>query len=171
MLMRMLSAGGLPLVTDGERPADNDNPLGYFEYEPVKKLGQSREWVAEAAGKAVKVISMLLRELPVDCRYRVLFSERDMDEVLASQAEMLTHRGREPGGDDARMGELFRKHLLQVQGWLAQSEHTDVLYLPYAQTVSDPGAAAERISDFLGGDLDTAAMAAAVDPALYRRRA
>ena len=40
MAMRMLQAGGMPLVVDGVRAADEDNPVGYFEVERVKDLGR-----------------------------------------------------------------------------------------------------------------------------------
>ena len=36
LMMQMLSAGGLPALTDDLREADESNPRGYFEFEPVK---------------------------------------------------------------------------------------------------------------------------------------
>ena len=38
MAMSMLEAGGLEIVTDGVRVADEHNPRGYYEYERVKTL-------------------------------------------------------------------------------------------------------------------------------------
>jgi hypothetical protein len=96
MMMRMLAAGGLPPLTDGERGADEDNPHGYFELESVKRLADDNSWVARAEGKAVKVVSALLEHLPpLPGRYRTVFMLRDIDEVLASQRAMLIRRGQQ----------------------------------------------------------------------------
>ena len=43
MMMRMLEAGGLPPLTDGLRAPNDDNPLGYYEFERVKKLPERWE--------------------------------------------------------------------------------------------------------------------------------
>jgi hypothetical protein len=37
-MMQMLSAGGMPVLSDGQRSADANNPRGYYELEPVKSL-------------------------------------------------------------------------------------------------------------------------------------
>ena len=90
MMMKMLEAGGISLLTDRQRQPDADNPDGYYELEVVKKLGDDVSWLAEAEGKAVKIISQLLTLLPAEShQYRVLLMDRNIDEVLASQMEML----------------------------------------------------------------------------------
>ncbi len=170
MLMRMLSAADLPILTDEERAADDDNPRGYFEFERVKQLKDDKDWVSQAAGKVVKVISFLLPELPVGYHYRVLFMRRALPEVLASQAKMLKRRGEAPRTDDARMSELYQKHLNHVTRWLAEQPHFDVCYLDHRAVVQQPALAAQQINVFLGGGLDERAMAAAVEPSLYRNR-
>ena len=171
MLMRMLSAAELPILTDEERAADDDNPRGYFEFERVKQLKDDKDWVPLAAGKVVKVISFLLPELPTGYHYRVLFMRRALPEVLASQAKMLKRRGEAPRTDDARMTELYQKHLNHVTRWLAEHPHFDVCYLDHRAVVQQPALAAQQVNVFLGGGLDERAMAAAVEPALYRNRA
>ena len=84
MMMSMLEAGGIPLLTDGVRTADRDNPRGYYELEAVKQTDRDPSWLDDAPGKAVKVISQLLPELPPQHRYRAIFVRRNLDEVLAS---------------------------------------------------------------------------------------
>ena len=77
MMMKMLEAGGLAVITDGEREADTDNPRGYYEFERVKKLDKGdTAWVAQAEGRAIKVVSALLEHLPPAYDYRVLFMNR-----------------------------------------------------------------------------------------------
>lgn len=93
MMMSMLKAGGMELLVDSQRKADDDNPKGYYELEKVKNLRHDNSWLNEASHKAVKVISILLYQLPEDIRYKIIFIKRNLDEVLASQQLMLERRG------------------------------------------------------------------------------
>lgn len=172
MLMRMLERGGIAALTDGERKADDDNPRGYYELEAVKRLPADAGWLSAAGGRAVKVVSALLDKLPDTFSYRVLFLERDLGEVLASQRRMLERRG-EPTDrvSDAAMAAMFRRHLDQVLAKAQARAAMRVLLVEHAQVLAGPAAAAERIDAFVGGGLDRVAMAAAVDPLLWRQRA
>jgi hypothetical protein len=172
MLMKMLEAGGIPPLTDNLRAADTDNPKGYYEFERVKQMDKGDvAWLPEAQGKAVKVISALLRHLPADYAYRVLFVRRSMPEILASQRKMLIRRGEDPNKmDDARMADLFEKHLQQVESWLSQQSHMQALYLHYSDFFADSLAQVTRVNAFLGAKLNTEAMLNVVDPDLYRNR-
>ena len=93
MLMQMLDAGGMSILTDRVREADEDNPKGYFEFEAAKRLLRDQAWLADARGKALKVVAPLVSSLPAGCNYRVLLIERDYAEILASQAKMIVRRG------------------------------------------------------------------------------
>ena len=172
MMMKMLEAGGIPPLTDGERTADKDNPKGYYEFERVKKLDKGDvAWLPDAEGKVVKVISALLKYLPADYNYKVVFQRRHMDEILASQRKMLVNRGEDSDKmDDAKMAELFEKHIQQTEKWLAEQPNIETLYLHYSDIVADPEANAIKLNAFLGGELDVEGMATAVDPDLYRNR-
>ncbi len=171
MMMRMLAAGGVPILTDGERTPDDDNPKGYFELERVKDLSQGEaRWLRSARGRAVKVVSPLLPQLPATHRYRVIFMRRELTEVLASQRRMLSHRGTDDGADDATMLARFAEHLDKVTFQLRYRPQFQTLFLDYRAAIEDPRAAAEEVAAFLGGDLDVMAMANAVDPLLYRNR-
>jgi hypothetical protein len=173
LMMKMLEAGGLQVLTDGIRRPDVDNPQGYYEFEGTKKLRNGDDaWLADAQGKVVKVISELLKWLPPDYNYRVIFMRRNMDEVLASQREMLSHKGIRPSvSQDERLATLYQKHVDEMTAWLEQQRHMEVVYVNYGNLLSGPAEAITRLNGFLGGSLDTAGMAAVVDPALYRHRA
>jgi hypothetical protein len=172
MMMKMLEAGGMGLLTDRVRTADEDNPKGYYEFERVKQIETDQAWLPEAQGRAVKMVSALLRHLPAEYRYRIIFMQRQMDEILASQQQMLIRRGEATDlVSDEKMAEMFRRHLQQVQDWLAQQPNIDVLYIHYSDVLADPSAASERIARLFGGSLDAEAMARVVDPSLYRQRA
>ncbi len=173
LMMRMLEMGGRLPVTDGLRAADPDNPKGYYEFERVKQLPKGdHAWVADAQGKSVKVISALLEHLPPRYEYRVIFMRRRMEEILASQREMLVRRG-EPTDrtSDAAMSAIFDKHLQRIGVWVASRGNIALLDVEYARLIANPRSEAERLAEFLGGDLDVARMAAAVDADLYRQRA
>ncbi|MEM6326217.1 MAG: sulfotransferase [Bacteroidota bacterium] len=173
MLMQMLRAGGVPVFADGTREADESNPRGYVEHERVKRTAQDATWVTEADGAAVKVVAPLLPLLPTGPRYRVLFIERDLDEVLRSQRAMLARSGREAGDADA-LRSVYARHLRAAHAWA--DAHAEAVTLRYAEVVADPARAAARIGDALGTTPDgrplrLGAMADVVAPDLYRQRA
>jgi hypothetical protein len=171
LMMQMLKAGGMPLLTDGVRAADDDNPRGYFEFEAVKRVREDASWLDQAVGKAVKIVHLLLRDLPDAHQYRVLFMNRNMAEVVRSQQRMLERAGRKPAamGND-RLARVFERQLEQVQAWLERKPNMASLVLDYNELICDPRPPLEQIGRFLGCTLDLAAMAAVVDPALYRQR-
>ena len=171
MAMKMLDAGGMPLVTDGVRTADISNPNGYYEFEPVKDLERGKaRWLADARGKAVKVVSPLLTYLPESFDYQVIFMRRPLAEIIDSQHAMLDARGSERGSDAARTAELYAAHLAQVEGFLQRRRCFSTVMIEYSQVLADPRAQAEKIQAFLGLPLDAARMAAVADPALHRNR-
>jgi len=173
MLMKMLEAGGLQVVTDGQRTADEDNPKGYYEVERVKDLAQEKDkgYLADARGKVLKVISFLLKSLPANLNYRVIFIRRNLDEVLASQAKMLLRRGEADETPAGRMRELLESDVWRAGYLLRHAPQFDSIEVQYAELVARPREHARRIAEFLGGGLDVEAMVGAVDPALYRNRA
>ena len=174
MAMRMLEAGGIPIMSDGIRLPDENNPRGYFEYERVKELdkGLDKSWLEEARGRAIKIISFLLRELPDTNNYRVIFMHREMDEIIASQNKMLAARG-EPVDrtTDGRIVLKFEDHLRDVRELLVHRSCIEALDLHYREVVACPLEQAERIAGFLGGQLDVREMATVIEPTLYRNRA
>jgi hypothetical protein len=172
MMMKMLQAGGLEPLTDSIRTADDDNPNGYFEFERVKQMSAGdRKWLDEAGGKVVKVISYLLEQLPTDRTYKVIFMEREIKEVLASQKKMLDHRGEVSKISDEEMEAQFREHVKLVKPWLARQSHMDVLYVGYNSMMSAPEPLCKRVIEFLDKTLDMEKMLAVPNAKLYRNRA
>lgn len=172
MMMNMLKAGGLPILSDGIRKADQDNPQGYFEFEPAKRLREGNDsWLADARGKAVKLISELLFHLPETYTYQVIFIQRDLSEVLASQAQMLRNLSKNPNDvEDAQFMQIMKKHSAKVRSWINASSKSDCMYLEYSVVIEKPLNEAARVNSFLQENLDVEAMAQIVDPALYRQR-
>ncbi len=171
MAMKMLEAGGMQIVTDGEREADADNPRGYYEDERVKDLAKAtdKSWLRASRGRAVKVISFLLKDLPPNLNYKVILMRRDLTEVLASQRKMLDRRGETDDTPDERMIELWQDQLWRAYYLLRHGPQFEWVEIGYRDALQDPAAAAARISALVDG-LDERAMAGVVDPALYRNR-
>jgi hypothetical protein len=173
MAMQMLAAAGVPVVTDGVRQAGEDNPKGYFEDERVKNLhkeNEDRSWLRDARGKAVKIISFLLKDLPETNNYKIIFMKRPLPEVLASQKKMLERRNEADESGDERMLELWENHLLRLSYLLKHGDQFETLEVAYTDVIEDPLREARRIRDFLELKADPETMAAAVDESLYRNR-
>ncbi|PYX47813.1 MAG: sulfotransferase family protein [Acidobacteria bacterium] len=170
LMMQMLAAGGMPLLTDFERKADIDNPRGYCEWEPIKLLPKEPNRIDEAEGKAVKVITQLLLSLPPGRNYKLIFMERPLPEVLASQDEMLKRRGSTQSVNHALLTSAFRDHMREVVAWLERRTEIPVCRMGYRKVLSDPSNSAKAVRDFLDLELNVEAMAREVDPSLYRNR-
>ncbi len=172
MMMKMLAEGGLQVLTDSIRAADEDNPNGYFELEVVKQLSEGRkDWLADADRKLVKVISALLEHLPPDKHYKILFMERQIAEILASQRKMLARRNETSNASDEQMETQFREHLKAIKYWLARQPNMEVLYVDYNRIMADPDQYLQQVVDFIGLPLDMEKMRAVPNEGLYRNRA
>src|SRR5687768_1258585 len=160
LMMSMLAAGGLEVLTDHLRAPDDDNPVGYFELDEVKKLIKGEQsWLARSNGKAVKVISTLLPYLPDGYHYRIIFMRRAIEEVLASQQKMLINRGENPHKvNDNQMADIFEKDLQQSERWINSQAHATRIDINYKQLIANPRPLVAEINRFLGGGLDESKM-------------
>ncbi len=186
MLMQMLQAAGLGILSDGARAADVDNPKGYFELEATKRLSQDASFLAEARGSVVKIVAPLLTCLPTEYSYRVIFVERDMEEVMDSQRAMMEHCGIDAGSDaiERALARALQKRIEEVKSWLGDSENVQVCYVMHKDLIESPMEASIGIANFLeaAGEKATglwseaergdalSRMANVVDPELYRHR-
>lgn len=171
MMMRILEAGGMRILKDEIRKADEDNPAGYYEFEKVKELKKDPSWLENAKGKAVKIISSLLEHLPERYTYKIIFMHRNMEEILNSQRQMLIRRG-EPTDEvsDEKMGKMFLKHLQKIEERLNKQSNMDVLTIHYNKILNEPAKHSEIINRFLGNTLNTKNMTGVIDQALYHQR-
>lgn len=172
MMMKMLEAGGLSALTDNIRTADDDNLQGYYEFERVKAMKDGdTDWVGEAQGKVIKVISALLEYLPSAYQYKIIFMEREMMEILASQRKMLERRGK-PGNpaEDGKFAELYGKHLEKVKTWLAGQTNMSVLYVRYNEMVKNPADQSRKVAEFLDIPMNVEQMESVPQGQFYRQR-
>ncbi len=172
LMMQMLCAGGMPVLQDASRPPDADNPRGYYELDAVRHTRRDTSWLEAATGHAVKVVHLLVPELPADRPYRVISMHRALDEVLASQREMLRRRGAQlpDAAQEARLGALLEAQLLAAEHWVEAAPDAALLRVEHGDLLRDPAGAAVRVAAFAGSGLDVAAMAEQVDPTLHRQR-
>ena len=173
MMMAMLQAGGVELISDGIRKPDIDNPRGYFELEAVKRLAKNPDttWLAGSNGKVVKVVSSLLKHLPSLYQYDVIFMNRDLKEIMASQRKMLERRGEDQGSqNDARIEMLFERHLQEIKDWLRRQINFRLMEVAYRDALANPQDQARRVEDFLKRKLSLEAMSGVVTLGLYRNR-
>jgi hypothetical protein len=171
MLMQMLEAGGIPILKDDIREADEDNPRGYYEFERVKKTANDQSWLEGARGQAVKMVSALLPQLPDNYSYKVIFMHRRMEEILASQKIMLSRRKQALDKvSDEKMAFFFHNHLRQIEKWIDEHPNIEVVHIDYNEMLTDSLKQVERINQFLGRELDTERMIGVVDRTLYRER-
>jgi len=172
MMMKMLAEGGMHILTDNIRVSDEDNPRGYYELEKVKSLKNGEnEWLSEAQGKAVKIISALLQHLSPQYQYKIIFIRRDLNEILASQKQMLLRRGESIDKiDDDTLGDLFQKHLLQVEKWISKQPNIGVIYVNYNDMLQNPEPDIQKVVQFLDVCLDKSLMMGIPEKKLYRQR-
>src|SRR5262249_24105183 len=157
------------VVTDHVRTADTDNPRGYYEFERVKAIKRDATWLPAARGKAFKMVSQLLYDLPPGETYRVIFMERDLEEVLRSQEKMLARLRRAAApGEGRRAADAL--HLERLHEWLRKQGNMTVLRVSYNDLVERPREEGLRVREFLGGAVDVEGMVTKVDPSLYRNR-
>ncbi len=175
MMMQMLAAGGLTPLTDGQRTADASNPRGYFELDQATRLASDTTWLSQAHGKVVKIVAQLLPKLPdiLDgsrAQYRVIFMDRDLSEVVASQRTMLDRQDRQGANlSDSELMAVYRSQLDAVFKTLAQRQ-IPWLMVRHAQVIRHPQRVAQDLNKAFAGALDESAMAAVVDQSLYRER-
>lgn len=171
MMMRMLEAGGIPPLTDNIRTADEDNPRGYYEFEPVKKTKEDATWLQTAGGKAVKLVYRLLYDLPADHQYHVIFMRRELSEVIRSQNAMLQRLGKQSGAlPEDKLQAMFAAQIAEFLDWAAKQPNFHLLQVDYNQMLQDPQPLVTQVNEFLGGKLDAAQMRQVVEPQLYRQR-
>jgi hypothetical protein len=169
LMMQMLDNGGIEAVTDNIRTADTDNPKGYYEFEQVKKIKQDASWLPATRGKVFKMVSQLLYDLPPGESYRIVFMDRDLDEVLSSQEKMLERLGRKAAPRES-IKQAYKLHLERLHDWLGLQGNMRVLRVSYNQLLRQPASEAERVSQFLDGRTNMERMMETVDPSLYRNR-
>jgi hypothetical protein len=170
LLMQILQAGGVPMAFDtASRPPDDNNPRGYFELEGgkiINRLMNGTFPLADHRGRFIKITAFGLKYLPPG-KYRIIYTERNIEEVLDSMEKMA--KLQDMNREETRAS--FIKLNEMIKGLISKRDDVEVLFVNYNQIEADPKTQIEKICDFLGSkEIDNAAMVAAVDEKLYRKR-
>jgi len=168
LMMQMLDKGGLEILTDSNRKADISNPKGYYEYNPVMALHKDNSWLDNAQNKSLKVVAPLLKFLDPKYRYKVIFMNRDLNEVVKSQQKMI---GKDPEAFPTKLFETYKKHLNHVSMWKDKEPHVELIYVDYNDALNETSTVVKKIVSFIGKELDEKAMQSCVDKTLYRNKA
>ena len=169
LMMQMLDNGGIEVVTDNVRTADTDNPRGYYEFEQVKKIKEDVSWLPGTRGKAFKMVSQLLYELPASEKYRVIFMERDLDEMIRSQEKMLARLGK-PRPPATRSSGTSPGTSKSCERGSAEQRNFEVCSTSVTTSSYESPRSRPRVSARSLQAADAASMAKTVDPSLYRNR-
>ena len=167
MMMKMLKSGGLELLTDNNRKPDVNNPMGYYEYEPVKNLVKEHDFLVDAQGKAIKIVAHLLKYLPDEYSYKIIFMKREIDEVLKSQQIML---GKDPRVYNVNIAEAYKKELEYIDVLANKEPNLDLIYIDYSEIIHNTLQQANIINQFLDNKLNINSMVDIVNPELYRNK-
>ncbi len=168
LLMQILQAGGMEVLADKKREPDRNNPKGYLEYEAVKRLAKDNSCLRNQTGKAVKVISHLLKHLPDGHKcYKIIFINRDMNEIIKSQRRMLK---KDEKKYSKPLIKAFLKELKEVKKWVEKDPNKQLLNLDFRDVIKHPLREIEKIIRFIDAPLDKEKMKDAVDPSLYRTK-
>lgn len=182
LMMQIVEAAGLSIFTDGKRLADDSNQRGYYEHDRISGLLQQsdRSWLAATRGQALKIVAPLLSALPLRFKpdqegaqprkapsYRILFMERDIREILASQSAMLQRLGKKPPQGD--LAKAYQQQVTNAACWIQQHQ-IPTLGIDYHDLVHGSDDLLRKIAAFLGTPDKLAEMQAVIDPRMHRAR-
>lgn len=170
MLMQILDGGGIPLVFDEKRKPDESNPEGYYELaggKIINLLQENPDYVNGFKGRGfVKITAYGMLFLPKG-KYRIIFIERDMEEVLDSMERM--KKGEDLDREEIK--ESLTRLLSHVKKTLTQRSDIEVLHVNYNRILENPSQEIKRIGDFLGEEFNVEGAVSRVNETLYRNRA
>jgi predicted AlkP superfamily phosphohydrolase/phosphomutase/tetratricopeptide (TPR) repeat protein len=170
LLMQLLDACGIAPLADTSRLADESNPRGYYEFEPVKSLHIDSSWLEMAVGKVVKVVYPNILELPVGPTYRVFFLMRDLEEVVESQSVMLARGGSDTIINPTRLLTHWRSKIPRDLRAFQQRTGSHIILVPFRDLFQEPVQLANQLQAWLGRAGAPPDLRGIVDPSLHRQR-
>lgn len=169
MMMQVLSTGGIPIAYTDTRKPDEHNPKGYFELEGGKIINKIMQGVfpfETFRGRFIKITAYGLCYLPQGV-YKVIYMERNLDEVLDSMEKMsqiIDEKRQETKQSFKKLNEKIKKEL-------QTKDNVDMLLINYNEILRDPQTNVQKICEFIGPyNYDTIKMVMAIDNQLYRQR-
>jgi len=183
--MRILESCGIPVVTDGHKQPDENNPHGYYETRQVYNMNRGDlDVLTNTEGKALKVLPpTLLRHMPIDRVYKTIFMMRDPQEVAVSFYKYHKKTSENRGSPLKQTQEEYLQHFIPdhlyrinaAKEWIETHSNFDVLWVHHHELMTAPQTVTTQICDHLSVDFpqytfNAQNMAALVDLELYRER-
>ena len=166
LMMQILNKSSMPLLIDGVREKDVNNPKGYFELEAVKKIVKDNSFLKKAEGKAVKVVCPLPIYLDLSYKYRVVVMRRNMEEILASQGKMLN---KDQSNSKSTFSKIYSNHLDKMYAFFTKNniEYIDVWYSDLIQNSDE---VIDGVVKFCKLDNNLKELKNVISPDLYRNK-
>ena len=169
MLMQILHAGDLPCEFDESRKPDINNPKGYFELEGgkiISKLMDGSFPLEKFKGKVIKITAYGIKFLPPG-KYKILYSERNMDEILDSMEKMA--KIKDENREETRQAFTGLNSMIKKQ--IMQRDDIDYIFVDYNEILANPEIGIKKIHEYFElPDENLENMINVVDKNLYRNR-
>lgn len=147
LVMQMLAAAGHPIYGPDQARAPA------YEHPNAMTLPARHDWLADAEGRAVKVLDPQRHRLPAQYRYRVIWCARDPGEQAKSQLKFLAAMfGAPVGGRQERRGMASSNLRDKHRAWEAISllPHAPMIAVRFEDLIGDPLTSARLIAEFVG---------------------
>ncbi|MFN5912552.1 MAG: sulfotransferase [Bacteroidota bacterium] len=166
LMMQLFAKSGIPILSDGLRTSDINNPEGYYELEAVKGIVRDNSFLKDAQGKVIKIVAPLPIFLDKQYQYRVVFMRRDMDEILRSQEKMLS---KDQTSEREKFRTIYEFHLNKTYKFFDQ-QNIPYLDVQYKELVTDPEPQVRQLVEFCKIPVSLEDLVQVVKPELYRNR-
>ena len=164
LMMQILERCGYTIQQNYMRVPDSNNPNGYYEDERVKRLHLDHSWVDETEGKVIKVVSHQLKHFPLTMSDKVIFMNRDLDEVIQSQ-NILAGLDSE---DEEKIKHYYIRHLSET--WDMLDEVTQYLIVKHDELLTITFEVLSGVFKFLEVSPVMEDVISVVDTGLWRNR-
>lgn len=166
LMMQIIERTNRPILSDGLREKDINNPEGYYELEAVKGIVKDNSFLQGAKNKVIKIVTPLPLFIDKTLNYRVIFMRRDLEEILRSQEKML---GKDQSSEREKFKTIYELHLKKTYAFF-ESNNIPYLDVWYKELISNTEVELTKIIDFLELSEKWEDLANAVHPELYRNK-
>ncbi len=170
LMMQILEVNGFDILTDNVKTADESNPKGYYEYGKVKKIIKDNNWISEAEGKTIKVIVQLLFYLPLNFNYKIILMERNIDEILDSQAKMLQMLGNKKQIPSDILRKTFQQQMDKSINWMQLQPNIESVRISFGNLFRSPDEELKKLIHLFDGKIEYDISRNVINPALYREK-
>jgi hypothetical protein len=168
MMMGILEKAGFSLLQDGVRVADESNPKGYYELEGIKHLAQAPQGFSAENEQVVKVVAPLLRYLPPENSYRLIWMQRPIIEIIISQEKMKGNTKLQ--NFPYQLAMQMEEEQKRISQWVDSQVNMEIEYFAYQDFLENTEQAITSLASYLEGDYLWEEATTEIDVTLYRSK-